>query len=96
MHDANGNIVDIDGNILDENGDKTGVKGGSPIIEDNWYKANSVDDSSEENWLDDKWVYVPDTNDGLYGYFYYTEPLKAGESTTDLINWVNTDRESVV
>ena len=74
----------------DANGDNVIDADNKPIIEDNWYKANSVDDSSKENWLDDKWVYVSDINDGLYGYFYYTEPLKAEESTTDLINWVNT------
>ena len=39
------------------------------------------------------WVYIPENdanNPKLGGYFYYTKPLSAGESTNSLFKWVRT------
>lgn len=75
---------------MDNNGDYVLDAEGNKIILPDWYKANSVDTEGTENWLDEKWVYVSDTDNGLYGYFYYTVPLDPDASTEDLINWVTT------
>ena len=75
---------------VDNNGDYVLDTEGNKIILPDWYKANSVDIEGTENWLNKKWVYVSDTDDGLYGYFYYTVPLDPDASTEDLINWVTT------
>ena len=67
--------------------------------DDKFKKAFIPDNTSDKSYyvndLPDGWVYVWDGNASSYnnpavtnGYYYYTKPVKPGESTDALLSWV--------
>ena len=60
----------------------------------NYYTA-SRDTSNKDayvNHLPDKWVFIPDNDNGvLAGYFYYTEPIAPESVSSAIFEYVKTD-----
>lgn len=59
-----------------------------PTMDDAGYKKSDV--FWKENGPSNDWIYIPDTDATLGGYFYYTKKVAPGESTSELIDTVAT------
>lgn len=64
------------------------IKGKSKISYDgiNYYSWDDFLKNLPENW-----IYIPESDTNLGGYFYYTKVLKPGDKTSELISSVKTD-----
>ncbi len=72
--------------------DKQGADDSVTVDDDDidFYPADPADDNAYAKHLPEGWEYSTDD-----GYYYYTAPVAAGESTSALISWVKMAYEDV-